>query len=58
MPSAITISLVCKLVGSIIKVIHYIGNDVDDKKFKNNFAGINNNCIFALLKVIKIMVKL
>lgn len=53
-----TISQLYKVVGSIIKVIHYIGNDVDDKKFKNNFASINNSCIFALLKVIKIMVKL
>lgn len=58
MPAEMTISQLYKVVGSIIKVIHYIGNDVDDKKFKNNFAGINNSCIFALLKVIKIMVKL
>lgn len=40
------------------KVIHYIGNNADDKNFKNNFAGINNSCIFAVLEVIKIMVKL
>lgn len=45
-----------KLVSSIIS--NPVNIKDNDDTIENIFVYINNNCIFALLKVIKIMVKL